>query len=39
MKIREFEPLIGHLQFTIAWYKKQLAGEQTAHWEIQNKAT
>ena len=28
---------IGPLQFTITWYKKHLAGEQTAHWDIQNK--
>ena len=30
---------IGPLQFTITWYENRHAGEQTAHWEIQNKAT
>ena len=30
---------IGPLQFTITWYKNRHAGEQTAHWDIQNKAT
>ena len=29
----------GPLQFTITWYKSRHAGEQTAHWEIQKKAT
>ena len=31
--------VIGPLQFTITWYKNRHAGEQTAHWEIQMKAT
>ena len=31
--------LMGPLQFTITWYKNRHAGEQTAHWDIQNKAT
>ena len=30
---------IGSLQLTITWYKNRHAGEQTAHWDIQNKAT
>ena len=30
---------IGPLQFTITWYKNRLAGTQTAHWDIQNKAS
>ena len=30
---------IDPLQFSITWYKKRHAGEQTAHWDIQNKAT
>ena len=29
--------LIGPLQFTITRYKNRHAGEQTAHWDIQNK--
>ena len=31
--------IIGPLQFTITWYENRHAGEQTAHWDIQNKAT
>ena len=31
--------VIGSLQFTITWYKNRHAGEQTAHWDIQNKTT
>ena len=27
------------LQFTITWYKNRHTGEQTAHWDLQNKAT
>ena len=30
---------IGPLQFTITWYENRHAAEQTAHWDIQNKAT
>ena len=30
---------MGPLQFTITWYKNRHAGEQTAHWDLQNKAT
>ena len=28
---------IGPLQFTITWYENNHAGEQTTHWDIQNK--
>ena len=28
---------MGPLQFTITWYKNRHAGEQTAHWDLQNK--
>ena len=28
---------MGPLQFMITWYKNRHAGEQTAHWDIQNK--
>ena len=34
-----FSGSIGPLQFTITWYKNRHAGEQIAHWDIQNKAT
>ena len=30
---------IDPLQFTIKWYENRHAEEQTAHWDIQNKAT
>ena len=30
---------IGPLQFTITWYENRHDGEQTTHWDIQNKAT
>ena len=32
-----FVSVIGPLQFTITWYKNRHAGEQTTHWDIQNK--
>ena len=32
-----FQRSIDPLQFTITWYKNRHAGEQTAHWDIQNK--
>ena len=32
-----FEVLIGPLQFTITLYRNRHAGEQTAHWDIENK--
>ena len=28
---------IGPLQLTITWYKNRHVGEQTAHWDLQNK--
>ena len=29
---------MGPLQLKITWYQEYLAGEQAAHWDIQNKA-
>ena len=28
---------MGPLQLTVTWYKVHHAGEQVAHWDIQNK--
>ena len=28
---------MGPLQLTVTWYKIRHAGEQAAHWDIQNK--
>ena len=30
---------MGPLQLAVTWYKIRHAGEQAAHWDIQNKAT
>ena len=31
------EKKIGPLQLAVTWYKIRHAGEQTTHWDIQNK--